>query len=372
MKSIREAQGLKGKRVVVRVDLNVPIRDGHVVNDFRVRKVQPLLRFLSHEGARTILLAHLGETSGTTLEPVAHLLKNCCNVKFVKDFLGSEGSRAVADMAEGSILLFENLRVDPREKANDPGFAKRLAQYGDCYVNEAFSVSHREHASIVGIPRYLPSYSGIQFESEVKHLSLAFNPPRPSLVILGGIKFETKLPLAKRFLESADHVFIGGALANDIFQAQGYEIGDSVISSSDLDLDGILGNERLLLPVDIGGSGFVKHPNEIEKGEMILDAGPETVALLKSVIAQSAFVLWNGPIGDYAKGFSKHNQELAHIIAESSAQSIIGGGDTVASIAELGLEDKFTFVSTAGGAMIQFLSTGTLPGLEILERFSAD
>ena len=367
MQSIREAGGLQGKRVLARVGLNVPIHNSKIVNDFRIRKVAPLIRFLQQQGARTILLAHISEEAGGTLEPVASVLAKQCGATFVKDFLGTEGQRAVTNMDEGDVLLFENLRSVPGEAANDPDFVKQLAHYGDYYVKEAFSVSHREHASIVGLPKHLPHYSGIQFEREMRHLALAFNPPRPSLVIIGGIKFDTKLPLAKKFLDIADYVFVGGALANDFFNAQGHNMGDSVTSGKDFGLSEILDHERLILPRDVGGAGFVKRPSEVTDGEAILDAGPETIDELKTVIEASSFVLWNGPIGDYAKGFSKRNEELARIIANSTAQSIVGGGDTVASIAGLGLEDRFTFVSTAGGAMIQFLSEGTLPGIVALE-----
>jgi phosphoglycerate kinase len=368
MKSIREAGSLKGRRVLVRADLNVPVHNGKVMNDFRIRKTMPLLRFLHDCGARTVVISHIGEEGQETLAPVADELKKCCSLAFVPDTLGRAAADAVAALRDGEALLLENLRTLPGEETNDPVCAKKLAAYGDVYVNEAFSASHRAHASIVGIPRHLSAYSGIQFESEMRHLSVALRPPRPSLVILGGIKFETKIPLAQKFLDIADIVFVGGALANPLFAAQGFRVSASVLPEKPLDVGDMLTHENLMLPLDVGGEGFVKRPEELSEDDTIRDTGPETVAALESVIGESAFVLWNGPIGDYERGFRERNETLARIIAESNVQSIVGGGDTVASIANLGLEDKFTFVSTAGGAMIQFLSDGTLPGILALEE----
>lgn len=368
MKSIQEAKNITGKRVLVRADFNVPIRDGRIANDFRIRKTLPVLRFLRSQGARVFIVSHIGERPQATLAPIAEELGKCCSVTFVRDVFGAEGKEAMTRMNDDEIVLFENIRVFPGEEANDDAFARELAALADMYVNEAFSTSHREHASIVGVPRHIPAYAGIQFMREMEHLSLALNPPHPSLVILGGIKFQTKIPLARKFLDIADRVFVGGALANPLFKAQGYRVSASVLPEEPLDIGDILAHKNLMLPQDVGGVGFVKMPAELSEDDTIRDAGPETVAALKSVIEQSAFVLWNGPIGDYERGFRERNEALAHTIAESDAQSVVGGGDTVASIANLGLEDRFTFVSTAGGAMIQFLSEGTLPGIIALEE----
>ncbi|MCI0619936.1 phosphoglycerate kinase [Candidatus Wolfebacteria bacterium] len=352
--------------MLVRADFNVPVHNGAVVNDFRIRKTLPVLRFLSGQGARTFVVSHIGENSAATLAPVAQELAKCCSTGFVRDVFSAEGKEAMERIGDGGSILFENIRMFPGEEANDDTFARRLASLADIYVNEAFSTSHREHASIVGVPCHIPAYSGIQFVSEMRHLSLALNPPHPSLVILGGIKFQTKIPLARKFLDIADRVFVGGALANPLFAAEGYQVSASVLPGDQLDVAGLLGHEHLILPQDVAGEGFVKSAEALTKHDIIRDAGPETLENLIRVVRESAFVLWNGPIGDYERGFRERNEALARAIAESSAQSIVGGGDTVASIADLGLEDRFTFVSTAGGAMVQFLSDGTLPGIEAL------
>ena len=269
-------------------------------------------------------------------------------------------------MKEGDIVLFENTRTDPREKGNDAEFAQALAAYGDYYINESFASSHREHASIVGIPQHLPSYAGLQFESELKHLSLALDPPRPYMVVLGGIK-ESKLFLAKKMLGIADSVFVGGALANDFFKAKGLPVNDALTSGTDYNLEEVVGHEKLFLPLDVSGVGFTKKVEDIKSEDMILDIGPDTLSFLETKVSENVFILWNGPIGDYAKGFGEQNEMFAAMVANSSAQSVVGGGDTVDSISGLGLEDAFTFVSTAGGSMIQFLSDGTLPGIKALE-----
>ena len=330
MKSILEAGDLKGKKVLVRVDWNVPIEDGKVVDDFRIKKSLSTLEYLKGAGAKVVIATHL-EPEGT-------------HTKLLQTYVPK------------GMKLLENLRANPGEESNSKEFAKELASKIDLYVNEAFSVSHRRHASIVGVPLYLPSYIGLQFALEIKELSKAFYPKKPFLLILGGAKFDTKLPLLKKFIHIADDIFVGGALANNFFKEQGVDIGRSLVSEGDFGLKELLNTGKIILPEDT-----------IIKDGKILDAGPRTMENLKSIISASKLVLWNGPLGGYENGYKVATLALAKIISESSCESIIGGGDTLASIKELNLFDKFSFVSTGGGAMLDFLATGTLPGIEALK-----
>jgi phosphoglycerate kinase len=267
--------------------------------------------------------------------------------------------------------LLENLRFDEGEKKNDPKFAKALASLGDIYVNDAFSVSHRSHASVVGIPALLPSYAGFQLEREVTNLSKAFSPSHPFLFILGGAKFDTKLPLLSKFIKIADWVFVGGALATDIFKAKGYEVGKSFVSEGDFGLDEYKDNQNLLLPIDlVNQDKKIVKPENFGKEDSSMDCGPETITMLKEKINSAKMILWNGPLGVYEKGFRDGTLGLAKAIADNHGRgliSLVGGGDTVAAIAENNDDDKFTFVSTAGGAMLDFLANGTLPGIDVLQ-----
>jgi phosphoglycerate kinase len=274
-------------------------------------------------------------------------------------------------MQNGDVVLLENLRIHEEEMENDLNFTNHLAQLGDIYVNDAFSVSHREHSSIVGLPKLLPSYIGLLFEEEIKNLSIVLNPPKPFLFILGGAKFETKMPLIIKYLEKADYVFVGGALANDFFKAKGLNVGKSLVSNEDFGISKVLDKPNLILPKDLTVRNkdgiFVKEPEKILDDDQILDIGVEAIAELEKIINKSKFILWNGPIGDYEKGFRDGTLDLARAIIKSSAQSIVGGGDTFAVISKLNLEDKFSFTSSAGGAMLEFIYSGTLPGIEALK-----
>lgn len=331
LKSILEAGNLKGKRVLVRVDWNVPMENGKMIDDFRIKKSLPTLEYLKNAGAKVIIATHL-EPKGT---PVA-LLKMY--------------------VPKGMELL-ENLRDNPGEESNSKEFAKELASKVDIYVNEAFSVSHREHASIVRLPKLLPAFIGLQFALEIKELSKAFYPKKPFLFILGGAKFDTKLPLLKKFIHIADHIFVGGALANNFFKEQGVDVGNSLVKEGDFGLKALLKTGKIILPEDT-----------IIKDGKILDAGPRTIENLKPIISASKLVLWNGPLGGYENGYKVATLALAKTISEFSSESIIGGGDTLAAIKELDLFDKFSFVSTGGGAMLEFLATGTLPGIEVFSK----
>jgi phosphoglycerate kinase len=378
MRSIKQIKNIKGKTVIMRVDFNLPIKNGKVEDDFRIKKTLPTIEFLQKKKAKIILITHLGQ-GGETLAPIARALNEFIKVKFIPEINSPKIFKIVEEMKEGEVILLENLRNDKGEKKCDKTFAESLAKMADVYVNEAFPVSHREDASIVLLPKLLPSYAGFQLEKEIKNLSHAFkNPKHPFLFILGGAKFSTKMPLIEKYLKLADQVFIGGALANDFLKARGYEVGKSLISDNNYGIEKIFKNEKLILPVDV----VVGSPNksselinkkieEVKKDENILDIGKETVKNLALLIKKSKLILWNGPLGKYEDGGAEATKEILKLIAVSKAESIIGGGDTVALISKMNLpaggEKFFSFVSTGGGATLDFLADGSLPGIKALE-----
>lgn len=368
-KKIIDEKNLRGKRVLLRLDLNVPIIGDDVRDDFRIQKSLPTLQFLHDAGAKTIIISHLESELTDSLARVASYISKSIQLKaFVAKL--DDAQTVVGNMAEGDIIMLENLRKNSGEKENNPVFAGRLASLADIYVNDAFAVSHRNHASIISLPRLLPSYAGPLLTSEIASLSKAFNPPRPFLFIIGGVKFESKLPLIEKFLDIADYVFVGGALANDIFREKGYEVGLSIIAQTKTNLKHVEMNPKLIIPTDVIAvstlSKSVKSPDVVGPDEKIVDAGPRTIDQMADLLNDVKFVIWNGPLGDYEKGFSEGTENLARVIVESKVESIIGGGDTIAVINKLGLLEKFSFVSTGGGAMIEFLARGTLPGIEAL------
>lgn len=364
MKYLHDVQQLDGVKVLMRVDFNVPVQNGVVTEDFRIRKILPTIKFLQDKKARIILMSHI-ESAGKnkdekpSLVPVAeHLKRLGLACVFVKNYKDAE--RAIEMLNPGCILLLENLRMNEGETKNDKKFAQALASLADIYINEAFAVSHRAHASVSAITEFLPSYAGLLFEQEIKHLNSAFTPDRPFLFILGGAKVETKLPLIEKFIQIADRVFVGGALANNFFKEQGKDIGSSLVSPDNYNLKRFFDNPKLLLPID-----------SVKKDDAIFDAGPKTVELLKKEIGNAKFILWNGPLGAYEMGYKEPTLELARLIAaatQKGAKSILGGGDTLGAIGELKIEDQYTFVSTGGGAMLEYLAHGTLPAVEALEK----
>ncbi len=373
MKTLKDIEYLSGVKVLVRVDFNVPIKNAVVVEDFRIKTALPTIDFLIGKGAKVVLMSHLEAADGTnpTLLPVADRLKKLGkDVIFIKDF--NRAHDVINEQLRGgACALLENLRYFDGEKKNDQKFAKELASLGDIYVNEAFSVSHREHASVVGVPKYLPSYAGLQMEREVANLGRAFNPAHPFLFILGGAKFDTKLPLLDKFIDIADQIFVGGALANDLLKARGYEVGKSLLSDGAVDLSKFLASPKVILPGDmVNEQRQVVMIDQMRAQDINLDAGPKTIEMLRDAVAKAKFILWNGPLGRYENGFKESTIELARLIGDASlngAETIVGGGDTLAAIAELSTQEKFSFISTGGGAMLDFLAKGTLPGIEALK-----
>lgn len=336
IKLITEANIGEGTRVLVRVDWNTPLdNQGNVSDDSRIRASAKTINHILDRGGIAITLSHLGDGSGSLLG-VAEKAKEVFaerEVKFVQDpWNKTLGEEAMKKVLPGEIIVIENLRFW-KEKENDPDFAERLSNLGDIYVNEAFPVSHRKHTSIVLLPRLLPCFAGFRFLEEFEKLSTAFNPEHPFFFILGGAKFETKLPLVEKFLDIADNIFIGGAMVE---HARALPIGN---------------HPKIIFPTG-------------EKNA--LDANFETIENLKSKIENSKFVLWNGPLGNYENGYTAGTATLASYLSESKAKTIVGGGDTLSAIKELNLENKFFFVSTAGGAMLDFLANETLPGIDAL------
>lgn len=366
------AGDIAGTYVLVRAGLDVPLdASGNVADLFRIERATQTLLFLRERGAKTIILSHIGRDPKETNEPVARALHAHVPIFYVNDLLGRRAQEARVAMKDGDILLLENLRTDPREAANDADFAQELARMGDIYVDDAFSVAHRAHASIVGIPAHLPSYAGILMRQEVERLSVARAPLSPSFAILGGAKFETKEPLIKTLLAAYNQVYVAGALANDVFRARGLIVGTSLISDALPHAD-VLEHPKFLAPVDVTVERADKHvqikkAEEVAADDRIVDMGPDSLSLIAPLILSAKFVLWNGPTGLYEQGYTVWTERIAELIARSPAQSVIGGGDTVAVIQEAHVPiGPNTFLSTGGGAMIEYLLNGSLPGIDAL------
>ncbi len=359
MKTVRDIPVLENIPVLVRTAMNVPIERGEVANDYRLRRAIPTIKYLAERNARVVLVSHIGEQGTETLAPVAKALgKLVPRVSFFGETIGPRARQAVRDLPPSHILVLENLRRDRGEKMNDPAFARELAALADVFVQDSFDTCHRSHASIVGVPKLLPSYAGLQLEEEVRELGTARVPKSPSLAVIGGAKFETKEAVLTALLRSYDKVFVGGALADDFLKAEGKDVGKSLVSSvaDPSAIQKLLKNPRLVLPVD-----------SITNEGAIVDQGAGTDALLAELAAQAKTILWNGPLGKYEDGYSEGTDAFARAAAISRAHSVLGGGDTVAAVEKLGLLPKFSFVSTGGGAMIDFLTHGTLPGIEALD-----
>lgn len=367
MKNIKQlsVKQLAGKIAIVRVDFNVPFKAGKIVETFRIDQAWPTVDYLLDKGAKVLLISHLGDEN-QSLEPVAKFLNRHRPTKFAPDF-----KTARELLSKNNLVLLENLRLWPGEKNNDKLFARELADLVDLYVNDAFSVSHRAHASVVGLPKFLPSYAGLRLVAEIKNLERVVRPKLPLLVILGGAKFKTKIPLLKK-LSKADKIFLGGALANSFFKAQGLEVGQSVVDS-DLDyIKPFLKKKNVVLPLDVlikteKNKNLVKQPMEVRKDEAVFDVGSETLKEIAAAAKKARTILWNGPLGWFEKGYTKGTLETAKILASTKAFTVVGGGDTLAAIKKLKLEDKFGFVSTGGGAMLDYIASGgKLAGIKVL------
>lgn len=362
---------VRGKRVLLRVGLNVPLSSGRVIDDFRLARAMRTIDLLRARGARIIMLAHIGR-GGESLKPVADaLVRRLHGSKFTFIPSGLPAPHDVASLGDGEILMLENVRKLPGEEENDPLLCQSLAALADLYVNDAFADAHRVHASTVGIAALLPSYAGLLVLEEVERLSAALEPARPAVAILGGAKFETKEPLLKKLSTLYDRVCVGGAIVNDFFKAQGLSVGVSLISELPPKLADLLGNPRIELPGDVvvttGRSSRVVSPGEVGDDERIVDAGPKTGDAWAAHIKEAGFVLMNGPLGVYERGFNTETEKLAHALAASNAHAVVGGGDTIAALEKTNFDPERVFLSTGGGSMLQFIAEGTLPGLEALK-----
>jgi len=370
--SIINFTNLRGQYVLVRSSLNVPVDNGEIRNYFRLVRCLPTLEWLVKEGAKVIVCGHLGRDKESSLEPVYKYLKQSLKteVKFSPEVVGPTTKNLRDSLQDGEVLVLENLRRDPRETKNDADFARSLADLAEIYVNDAFDASHREHASLVNTPRFLSCTYGINFIKEYDELYKAIKPESPSLFILGGAKFETKMPLVEKFLELYDHILISGALANDFYKARGLEVGKSLVSDISLAGNPIVNHPKIILPNDVvvvnaAGERRTTLVEDVKPDEAIVDAGPQTIETIELFSRNAKIILWNGPLGNYEAGFSDQTLACAALVAESPAYSIVGGGDTTAAIESLNNYDKYSFVSTAGGAMLTFLEEGTLPALEV-------
>lgn len=367
--SIRSVKNLKDKKVLVRLDLNVPIQNGVVVDDYRIKQSLPTLLHLQKAKAKTIIISHLGEKGETLREVARSLEKRLKHVTFIPNVLHGRVLHAIEHMKGGDIVVLENIRTEEGEKKNDATFAKKLSELGELYVNDAFSASHREHASIVGIPKYLPSYTGLQLEKEVSELSKILSPKHPFVFILGGAKFGTKLPLLKKYAKVADTIVIGGALANNFIKAKGNEVGLSLIDTDSVIPETFLKAKNIFSPLDcITDKKEVLPLSGVGFRDKIYDVGPATIALIAEKIKNARMILMNGPMGNYELGFTGGTIGTLKAIVRSKGYSIVGGGDTVALVRDLKLEKKISFVSTGGGAMLDFLAFGTLPGIVALTK----
>lgn len=384
MRTLAELPPLTEIPVLVRGALNVPLDAGSVLNDYRLRRAIPTLKFLIGRGARVVLVSHIGQAGTETLEPVAHALGRLMpSVSFCPETIGEKARAAIRAMLPGTVLVLENLRRHKGETTNDPLFARELASLADVFVQDSFDTCHRLHASIVGVPKILPSYAGLLVEDEVRELSKARAPEAPALAVIGGAKFTTKEAVLTTLLERYDHLVVGGALANDFLKLAGQEVGKSYVSpdADEGTLRRLLANPKVIVPLDslvipyeernaldAPAHARVAGEGQVRPDEMIIDHGPSTVALISKLAQKARTILWNGPLGIYESGFVGSTDAFAKAVASSGAHSIVGGGDTVASIENLGLLPKFSFVSTGGGAMLDFLAAGTLPGIAALTK----
>ena len=378
---------VKGKKVLVRVDFNVPIEDGQVGDDTRIQAALPTINYLLEHGAAVILCSHLGRPKGEvkpglSLKPVAEYLDNLIDapVHFAEDCIGEKAESAAQALELGQVLVLENTRFHAGEKKNDPEMAKQLASLADLFVNDAFGTAHRAHASNVGAADYLPAAAGFLLEKEIKYLGNAIaDPERPFVAILGGAKVSDKIGVIENLLSKSDRILIGGGMANTFFKAQGYEMADSLVEEDVIDTAKALLDKaggKLVLPVDVviaddfaaDAADKIMDVGDVPAGWRILDIGPRTVNAFTDIIERAGTVVWNGPMGvfEFTK-FAKGTFEVAKAIAESDATGIIGGGDSTSAINKSGLQDKITHISTGGGASLEMLEGKTLPGLAALD-----
>jgi phosphoglycerate kinase len=384
-RSVRDLD-VGGKRVLVRVDFNVPVKDGEVTDDTRIRRALPTIRYLLSEGARPVLISHLGRPKGGpdpryAMDPVAERLEELLGepVEKLDAAVGPEVEEALDSWDGRGVVLLENSRFYPGETENDPGLADQLADLADLYVDDAFGAAHRAHATTVGVAERLPAAAGLLLEEEIDYLDTVLEAPeRPFVAILGGAKVSDKLGVIESLLGTADSLLVGGAMCFTFFKALGHEIGDSLVEDNYLEEAKRLmdeAGERLVLPVDVvvadtmeeGADSETVPVDGIPSGKMGLDIGPETVDLFGGHISGASTVFWNGPMGVFEiDAFAKGTEGVARAVADSGATSVVGGGDSVAAVNKLGLEDEMSHISTGGGASLEYVEGKELPGVAVL------
>lgn len=381
---------VRGKRVLVRVDFNVPLdENGNITDDTRIRAALPTIQYLIKNNAKVILMSHLGRPKGEfdpkySLAPVAKHLSKLLGQEVImaKDVIGESAKNAVANMKEGQVVLLENVRFHKEETKNDPEFAKALAQLGDIYVNDAFGSAHRAHASTEGVAHYLPAVAGYLIQKELEVMGKALeNPERPFVAILGGAKVSDKIGVIENLINKVDVLLIGGGMAYTFLKAKGYEVGNSLLEEDKVELAKQLMEKakekgvKLLLPVDnVVAEEFkadaphkVVDSDKIEPGWMGMDIGPKTREMFGEEIKKAKTVVWNGPMGVFEMpAFAEGTKAVAKYVSECGGTTIIGGGDSAAAVEQLGFADKMTHISTGGGASLEFLEGKVLPGIAAL------
>ena len=384
---------LRGKKVLLRVDLNVPMKNGAITETSRIEKILPTIKLLIKKEAKIIILSHIGRPKGKevnemSLEPISKKLSQYLNkeVLFNKNKINENTISEINKISNGSIIMLENIRFNEGEETNNEEFSKKLSNLGDIYINDAFSCSHRAHASIEGIPKYLPSYFGLQITEEINALKrLTSEIKKPITLIIGGSKISTKIKIIKNLIKKFDNIIIVGGMANTVLKHTGSKVGKSICENDCGDLiKEILENSnkyncKITCPVDVvvsknlEGIGKNKDIKEIDDDEMILDIGPKTISSIKKIINDSNTVLWNGPAGYFENlNFQNGTKQILEIISQKTKNdkifSVAGGGETVAAINKFKKLDSFTFVSTAGGAFLEHLEGKTLPGIKALNQ----
>ncbi len=388
-KTVRDVD-VAGKTAVVRVDFNVPLdKQGHVTDATRIEAALPTIRYLLEHNAKVVLMSHLGRPDGKVVEsmrlaPVARELERLLGqpVKTAPDSVGPEVERMVRDLQPGELLLLENLRFHPEEEANDPGFAKQLAALGDVYVNDAFGTAHRAHASTEGIAHYLPAVAGFLMQKELDALAgIVENPLHPFAAIIGGAKVSTKIKVLQNLLGKVDTLIIGGGMANTFLKAKGYDVGSSLLEPDKVDTAWDLMRQaqdrgvELGLPIDVvAAQRFdadaptrVVEVDKVPEGWTIMDIGPRTVEEFRALLLPAKTIFWNGPMGVFEMPrFAAGTKAMADILAKSEAVTVVGGGDSVAAVEQMGYADRMTHISTGGGASLELIEGKTLPGVAAL------
>jgi phosphoglycerate kinase len=390
MRKISQLKNLKNKKILVRCDFNVPLDEkGEILDDFRIKVALPTIKYLIKNKGKVILISHLGrpkkrtikERKKLSLKPVAEKLESLLkkSVKFLPDCLGEKVEKEIEKMKGGEILFLENLRFYKEEEEGNLEFAKALSKLGEVFIQEAFGVCHRSHASVIGVPRYLPSFAGFCLEKEIKILSQVLkNPWRPLVAIIGGIKIETKIKVIEQFLKKADFLLLGGEIANTILRVKGICVGKPWPSKEIIkEIEKFdLTDPKFRLPIDVivspdkNGQSYIRQSGvgKVRKEELILDIGPETIELFSKIIKNAKMIFWSGPLGYFEeKSFEEGTKKIAERIAKNhQAFKIAGGGDTLFALAKFKQRERFDHLSTGGGAMLEFLAGEKLPGIEVL------